>query len=308
MKAQVLAVCLSLSLTTGLAQAQKSPPYDPKTGVYYIDNRGSVSGSIPTKAITSENSDGEQISISEARKAMEVLQGSATKKPEANNPSQNLKLQHVQFMENRKGKVANFVDPKTGEYTHYIRDMRGQPGAYVPLHTIVDYTLSDTHHVSHDKKTEESQQWEHKFARKVWSPEIIRCTCVDDRIDDCYKTPADCKPPSQMSKSTASSKPNDIDSSPDSKANPETKKTDDSDYDSRRNPETKVAVEQNQSVNRGNTEMVGTSHGAINPATGEFYAPAGGGNLVGTRDGTLFTPAGSNGYINTRTGQFVPAH
>ena len=37
MKAQVLAVCLSLSLTTGLAQAQKTPPYDPKTGVYTID-------------------------------------------------------------------------------------------------------------------------------------------------------------------------------------------------------------------------------------------------------------------------------
>lgn len=51
-----------------------------------------------------------------------------------------------------------------------------------------------------------------------------------------------------------------------------------------------------------------SSHGAVNPATGEFYAPAGAGNLVGTRDGTLFTPAGPNGYINTRTGQFVPAH
>jgi len=50
------------------------------------------------------------------------------------------------------------------------------------------------------------------------------------------------------------------------------------------------------------------SHGAVNPVTGEFYAPAGAGNLVGTRDGTLFTPAGPNGYINTRTGQFVPAH
>lgn len=48
--------------------------------------------------------------------------------------------------------------------------------------------------------------------------------------------------------------------------------------------------------------------GAVNPVTGEFYAPAGGGNLVGTRDGTLYVPAGPNGMINTRTGEFIPLH
>ena len=56
------------------------------------------------------------------------------------------------------------------------------------------------------------------------------------------------------------------------------------------------------------TNSTPNSRGAVNPVTGEFYAPAGGGNLVGTRDGTLFTPAGPSGYINSRTGQFVPAH
>lgn len=47
------------------------------------------------------------------------------------------------------------------------------------------------------------------------------------------------------------------------------------------------------------------NHGAINPFTGEFLAPAGDG-YVGTRDGTYYTPAGSHGIINTRTGEFSP--
>lgn len=47
--------------------------------------------------------------------------------------------------------------------------------------------------------------------------------------------------------------------------------------------------------------------GAINPRTGEFYAPAGQG-YVGTRDGTYYAPAGPSGVIDTRTGQFIPTH
>jgi hypothetical protein len=47
------------------------------------------------------------------------------------------------------------------------------------------------------------------------------------------------------------------------------------------------------------------NHGAINPFTGEFLAPAGDG-YVGTRDGTFYAPAGPNGIINTRTGEFSP--
>jgi hypothetical protein len=46
--------------------------------------------------------------------------------------------------------------------------------------------------------------------------------------------------------------------------------------------------------------------GAINPSTGEFYAPAGGGGFVGTRDGRFYAPAGPNGVIDTQTGQFIP--
>jgi len=47
--------------------------------------------------------------------------------------------------------------------------------------------------------------------------------------------------------------------------------------------------------------------GAINPVTGEFYAPAGSG-YVNTRDGRYYAPAGPNGVIDTRTGQFIPVH
>lgn len=71
-----------------------------------------------------------------------------------------------------------------------------------------------------------------------------------------------------------------------------------------------ILEERKRSKRRNDEERRKTSapRGAVNPVTGEFYAPAGGGNLVGTRDGTLYTPAGPNGYINTRNGQFVPAH
>lgn len=47
--------------------------------------------------------------------------------------------------------------------------------------------------------------------------------------------------------------------------------------------------------------------GAVNPFTGEFYAPAGNG-YVSTRTGTFFAPAGPNGVIDTRTGRFVTVH
>ena len=49
------------------------------------------------------------------------------------------------------------------------------------------------------------------------------------------------------------------------------------------------------------------NRGAINPYTGEYYAPSGSG-YVGTRDGTYYAPAGPNGVVNTRTGEFIPAH
>jgi len=47
--------------------------------------------------------------------------------------------------------------------------------------------------------------------------------------------------------------------------------------------------------------------GAVNPVTGEYYAPSGRG-YVGTRDGTYYAPAGPNGMIDTRSGQFIPVH
>ncbi len=52
----------------------------------------------------------------------------------------------------------------------------------------------------------------------------------------------------------------------------------------------------------------GNFSGAVNPRTGEFYAPAAGGGLTGTRDGRSLVPAGPSGYIDTRSGAFVPAH
>ena len=54
-------------------------------------------------------------------------------------------------------------------------------------------------------------------------------------------------------------------------------------------------------------QLLDNSGGAINPRTGEFYAPAGNG-YVGTRDGTFFAPAGPNGVTNTRTGEFIPVN
>ncbi len=46
------------------------------------------------------------------------------------------------------------------------------------------------------------------------------------------------------------------------------------------------------------------NNGAINPMTGEFFAPAGNG-YVGTKDGTFYAPA-AGGVVNTKTGQFIP--
>lgn len=65
---------------------------------------------------------------------------------------------------------------------------------------------------------------------------------------------------------------------------------------------------QKTSCTGGNTVTIidnGKGNGAINPNTGEFYAPAGDG-YVGTRDGTYYAPAGPSGVTNTRTGQFIP--
>ncbi len=50
MNKSYLAVSMALLVATGLAYGQKSPPYDPKTGVYYIDN------SPPPQAKKSEKS------------------------------------------------------------------------------------------------------------------------------------------------------------------------------------------------------------------------------------------------------------
>lgn len=46
------------------------------------------------------------------------------------------------------------------------------------------------------------------------------------------------------------------------------------------------------------------NNGAVNPMTGDFFAPAGNG-YVGTKDGTFYAPA-AGGVINTKTGQFIP--
>lgn len=48
------------------------------------------------------------------------------------------------------------------------------------------------------------------------------------------------------------------------------------------------------------------NQGAINPYTGEYYAPAGSGYV--DRRGTYYTPAGPNGVINTQTGEYSPMH
>lgn len=59
------------------------------------------------------------------------------------------------------------------------------------------------------------------------------------------------------------------------------------------------------SVHAPPTAVTQNNNGAINPVTGEYYAPAGQG-YVGTRDGTYYAPAGPNGVIDTRTGKFIP--
>lgn len=48
------------------------------------------------------------------------------------------------------------------------------------------------------------------------------------------------------------------------------------------------------------------SQGAVG-VDGEYYAPAGGGNLIKTSDGTFMqNTGGGGGYIDTKTGEFVP--
>lgn len=68
-------------------------------------------------------------------------------------------------------------------------------------------------------------------------------------------------------------------------------------------------IRQNPYADNGNPNSgsPNTSSGAINPRTGEFYAPAAGGGLTSSRDGRLLVPAGPGGYTDTRTGAFVPA-
>lgn len=56
-----------------------------------------------------------------------------------------------------------------------------------------------------------------------------------------------------------------------------------------------------------NNERKTVNTGAINPITGEYYAPSGSG-YVGTRDGTYYAPAGPSGVIDTKTGKFIPVH
>jgi TPR repeat protein len=68
-----------------------------------------------------------------------------------------------------------------------------------------------------------------------------------------------------------------------------------------------ININPRNSQNSG-ASTFGTEAGAINPTTGEFYAPAGGGGYVGTRDGRFYAPAGPNGVIDTRTGQFIPVN
>lgn len=198
MKAIMLVVCFSLILVAGLAQAQKSPPYDPKTGVYTIDFDD------PPKA-----QKGEQSAGSQGTKARAVQPAPKVTYP----PGYWKKQEQLQ----RK------------EVAEYERRYREQ------------------------KQAEELRAAEERAAKR-W-----------EEWQEAEKQ--------------------------------------------RKREE--VAEERKRSKHRNDDEerrKTSTSHGAVNPATGEFYAPAGGGNLVGTRDGTLYTPAGPSGYINTRTGQFVPAH
>jgi len=45
--------------------------------------------------------------------------------------------------------------------------------------------------------------------------------------------------------------------------------------------------------------------GAIDPRTGEYFAPTGDGGYVGTRNGHVMAPAGPDQVVDTRTGKFV---
>ena len=195
MKAMLLAVCLSLSLFAGLAQAQKSPPYDPKTGVYTIDFDD------PPKAKKGDKSAGSKETKSQ--------------------PAQ--PVYRPVYPPGYWEKQEQLQKKEVAEYERRYRERQKAEAAA--------RTKEET-----AKRWEEWQESEKQRKREGVADERKR------RHDD----------------------------------------------EGRRN--------------------TNASHGAVNPVTGEFYAPAGGGNLVGTRDGTLYTPAGPSGYINTRTGQFVPAH
>ena len=197
MKAMLLAVCLSLILVAGLAQAQKSPPYDPKTGVYTID----------------------------------------------------------------------FDDPpkaKKGESSTSSKETKPQPAqptfkpVYPPGYWEKQEQLQRREVAEYERRYRERQKAE---AVAIAREEVAKR--LEEKQEDAKQ-----------------------------------KKREERDE------------ERGRSKRSGPSELVNSnnSRGAVNPVTGEFYAPAGGGNLVGTRDGTLYTPAGPSGYINTRTDQFVPAH
>lgn len=46
--------------------------------------------------------------------------------------------------------------------------------------------------------------------------------------------------------------------------------------------------------------------GAIDPKTGNFYAPTGGGGVVDTKTGHFLTPTGGGGFLDTATGRHHP--
>ena len=195
MKAMLLAVCLSLPLVAGLAQAQKTPPYDPKTGVYTID----------------------------------------------------------------------FDDPpkaKKGEKSAGSKETKSQPAqpvyrpVYPPGYWEKQKRLQDQEVAKYEKRLQEKKRAEELRA-------------AEERAERRWEG------------------------------------WQESEKQRKREVVAEERKRRHDDEGRRNTNA---SHGAVNSITGEFYAPAGGGNLVGTRDGTLYTPAGPNGYINSRTGQFVPAH
>ena len=185
MKAKIIVGCLALSLTAGLAQAQKSPPYNPKTGVYTIDN-----SSLP--------------------------------------------------------------QAKKGEQSAGSQGTNSRPAQPAPQVTYPpDYW--EKQEQLQRKEVAEYEKWYREQKQAV----VLRA--AEERAEKRWE-------------------------------------------------EWQEAEKQSNRSGSSRTRHSSDSRGAVNAVTGEFYAPAGGGNLVGTRDGTLFTPAGPSGYINSRTGQFVPAH